>query len=274
MMRIIIPTYRRIQTQDTWLAIHPDLRQFITFVVRPEEATDIRHLYSPSSVLILPEHIKNIQGTRQFIWDTFSKSEDYFVQLDDDIGYFGRTYPNPASDKPKFKFVYLAASLKKKSTIPGTAQEQRTMFDRLRSELKQGFGMTSPRPNWVFPRLVGYPRMTNGLVTGFCAFNAKLLRDKNIRFDRWASCGDTDAHLQVLALGIPTSYCTDYFYNIDALAENSSIRDRVIKDHKEMCDAWAPYITCRDTHRTGQLGVMSSYSIHRAKLFNAATQGI
>lgn len=271
-MKIVIPTYNRIHVQDTWHALHSDLHKFVTFVVRPEEAKQIKELYPRSEADVLPSSVKNIQGTRQYIWDKYSKLYDVFFQLDDDIGYFSH---NELVNEPnrKYKSTYLAAKRSPRSAFTGTASaaDQLRMFKRLIDELNTGIGMTSPRPNWVFPPSdKNYPSMSNVLVTGFYAFNAKLLRDKNIRFNRWASCGDTDACLQILAHGIPTTYCTDYFYNIDVLAEHSIIRSRVQQDHEELAEAWGEYIRPRRTTKGGELGTMASYTYLRKKLFTDA----
>ena len=266
---IIIPTYKRVHIQETLNAIHPDLHRHIIFVVRPEEADVMQKLHMYSEVDVLPASVKNIQATRQYIWDKYSKSHDYFFQLDDDIDHFSKVeLVNEAGRK--FKCTNIGAKQSPRCTssrATGTAAQQEAMFKRLIAELRKDVGMTSPRPNWIFPSIEDYPRRSNVLVTGFYAFNAKLLRDKNIRFDRWASCGDTDACLQVLAHGIPTTYCSDYFYKIDVLAEHSSIRESVAQDHIELAQAWESFVKPRKTIKTGELGVMASYTYYRKKLF-------
>lgn len=269
---IIIPTFRRIDVQDTWHIIHPDLRQYIIFVVRPEEADEIAQRYAPSQVDILPPTVLDIMGTRQYIWDKYSKLCDYFFQLDDDIGYFAK---NELVNEPnrKYRSTYLAAKRSPRSQFSGTAtvEQQLEMFNRCINELKAGVGMTSPRPNWAFPaNEKNYPSMPNVLVTGFYAFNAKLLRHLPIRFNDWASCGDTNACLDVLAHGIQCTYCTDYFYNIDVLAESSQLRARVKQDQEELAARWVGFISPRKTQKTGELGVLSSYTYHRKRLFDAA----
>lgn len=269
---IVIPTYKRIDVQDSWQALHPEIRPYVIFVVRPEEAEEMARKYAPSTVDVLPDSIKDIMATRQYIWDKYSKLHDYFFQMDDDIGYFS-SYELVNEPNRKFKCTYLGAKRSPRSTFTGiaTAEMQGEMFERLLNELKTGVGMTSPRPNWTFPADgTNYPSQRNVLVTGFYAFNAKLLRDLPIRFNDWASCGDTNACLDVLAHGLPVTYCTDFFYNIDVLAEHSTLRARVVKDHEELAARWVGYIRPRATKKEGQLGAMASYTYLRKKLFEEA----
>lgn len=269
---IVIPTYRRTKVQDTWQALHPEIRPYVIFVVRSEEADIMLERYTPSKVDILPDTVKDIMSTRQYIWDKYSKAHDYFFQLDDDIGYFSK-YELVNEPKRKFKCTYLGAKRSPRSSFVGiaTAADQVEMFERLIQELKTGVGMTSPRPNWTFPADgPNYPSQRNVLVTGFYAFNGALLRDKLVRFDDWASCGDTNACLDVLAHGIQSTYCTDFFYNIDVLAEHSQLRANVIQDHKEMAERWSGYMKPRNTKKEGQLGALSAYTYQRKKLFENA----
>lgn len=265
---IVIPTYKRIHNQQTWASIHPDLRKHIIFVVRPEEANEIAALYAPSSVDILPDTVKDIMGTRQYIWDKYSKLHDYFFQLDDDIRRFYHLPVNTVQ-KPKFKCDMIGGKTAGQKPTPDA---QIAMFNRCLDELKTGTGMTSPRPNWGFPPDVGpnYPVTKNVLVTGFYAFNCRVLVDKNIRFDRWASCGDTDACMQVLGHGIQTTYCADYSYWIEPMLGTSQLRANVVNDHKEMAERYTGYMKPRNTDKSGELGVLASYTYLRKKLFSEA----
>lgn len=274
---IIIPTYKRIFKQDTWATIHSELRKFIIFVVRPEEADEMRVRYAPSQVDVLPASVKDIMATRQYIWDKYSKLYDAFFQMDDDISGFSFCDVTYQEDgKPKFKYTPCAASIKKADRVELSVELQLNMFKRCLDELSSskypnGVGMTSPRPNWMFPSAgKDYPTNPNKLVTGFYCYNAKLLRDKIIRFNDWASCGDTNACMDVLSYGIQTTYCTDYMYVIAPLVGTSMLRARVVKDHEEMAVRWAGFMNPRESKKDGELGALSSYTYLRKKLFEAA----
>lgn len=251
MLPIVILTYKRTELQRTWLAIAPELRHHIIFVVREEEAEVIAEKYAPSKVDVLPPWVTNVAQTRQWIWDKYSVEYDAFYQLDDDIQYFSAMMRR--SDDPTLPH------LKNRPdqvwycpTLSTDADGQMRMFKTLEDEISTGVGITSPRPNWTFPSPEDkvYPRTKAAFVTGFYLMNAKLLRPLNLRWDRWNSTGDLDFLFQILGHGIDCTFRTDFMYNIDQSLD-SSIHSEENREFHEFFEHWKPYAKKKVTVRKG-----------------------
>lgn len=245
-MKVIIPTYKRADTigkcGGTLYALR-EVKDLITLVVRPEEV-DAYKVHGVN-LDVLPAAVKDLGATRQYIWDKYSKSEDYFVIMDDDVQYFNKSLrvqdlePGSVALKKPNQFWYCPNV--------NTREDLLQMFKDLENELKQGFGMTSPRPNWTFPdgNDEHYPRRTSTFVTGFWVMNGKLLRDLNLRFDRWVSTGDIDFLFQMLSKGVDSSYLCSYKYNIDVMCQHSEVHQNEIREHEEFAAAWPGYVKKR-----------------------------
>ena len=242
---IVIPTWKRTDNQRTWNVLHPDLRQHVIFVVRPEEAVVMAEKYAPSRIDVLPPEVQNLAMTRQYIWDKYSKLHDRFYQLDDDIlGLFDAWFsPTPTPTNPE--------KLKWTSKRLIGLDEQLALFKKLEDELDTGVGITSPRPNWTIAdtRSHRFPRHSGAFITGFYFFDAKRLRNLNLRFDRGVSTGDIDFIYQVLSRGINCTYVTSTKYDIDLMQPVSDVHKNEIEEYRAFLEMWPGYVKRRTKER-------------------------
>lgn len=277
MIPIVILSYKRAhkiaKNGGTLYALNKELHEHVTLVVRAEEAE--QYAEHGCKLDVLPPEVKDIAGTRQYIWDKYSHLP-YFCQLDDDIHYFNQTLRRnddpslPYTRKPD-QFWYCP--------ILRSREQQEKMFADLVAELQKGVGMTSPRPNWTFPDGSDrcFPVTHASFVTGFYLFNCDLLRPINLRFDFGNSTGDADAVFQVLAHGIDCTYRTDYKYNIDLPGNhdpNSEVHARQMEEYPLLVQKWTPYIKLRKPSKRFNYGYAStglgSIMQHRAKCLKDA----
>lgn len=254
-MKIVIPTYQRahrIAEKGGSLHAFRHILKDVVLVVRPEEV----EAYSVHGVAldVLPAWVKNIGQTRQYVWDKYSMSEDYFVMADDDLQYFSKSirvhdYPADTFPLKKPDQFWWCPTLKSKADF-------KEMFKVMKDELKSGVGMTSPRPNWTFPdgSDKNYPRRSTVFVTGLWFLNGKLLRDKNLRFDNFNSCSDIDFLYQVLSLGIDCTYRMDYKYNIDVMCAISELHANEVQEYRDFMAKYPDYVRKRKSGKAHNYG--------------------
>ncbi len=260
---IIIPTWKRVDNQRTWNLLHADLHKDVIFVVRPEEADVMRVKYAPSQVDVLPESVKDLAATRQYIWNKYSVLHDRFYQLDDDVlGFFAMTFDG-----------------KWQSTRLLSLDEQMSLFDAMQRELDDPtVGVASPRPNWTIADAGKnrYPRHSAAFCTGFYAFDAAKLRPLNLRFDRWVSAGDADFIYQILASGLNSIYDTRWKYDIDLMQPVSEVHKDEAREYKEFMEAWPGYVKQRPRERHHYSHAeegRGSLILYRTKLWKDALNG-
>jgi len=199
-MNIVIPTYKRPNDQKTWNTLHPDLRQFVTFVVRPEEAEHFRQTYAPSKVMETAPHVNDFGSTLQFLFD---QHEERFIYMDDDLtGFYRRArfWQDPATlDKPWKKDRLL------------TAEEQLTMFTDILETLNQPYvASIGCRAGYLPPEGRRFKDAQANIQ--FMAVDGALVKKIGARWDRikWAS--DLDFNLQLNHAGYNTLQRCDYSY--------------------------------------------------------------
>lgn len=263
MLPIIIPTWKRANNQRTWNLLHPELRQNVIFVVRPEEALVIQEQYAPSRVDVLPSTVKDLASTRQYIWDKYSALHNRFYQLDDDVlGFFAMTFDGKWQSRRLLSL-----------------EEQMSLFNAMQRELDDPtVGVVSPRPNWTIADAGKnrYPRHNAAFCTGFYAFDASKLRQLNLRFDRWVSAGDADFIYQILASGLNSIYDTRWKYDIDLMQPVSEVHKDEAREYKEFMEAWPGYVKQRPRERHHYSHAeegRGSLILYRTKLWKDALNG-
>ena len=128
-MRLVIPTYQRLDRQLTWNALSSLVRQHITFVARPEEARELAVCYAPSSIIENPSWVRDYPTTMQFILEQFGHEQ--FIYMDDDI--------RALHHRPRFvcpECSECQAHSTRAVELDGLGQVE--MFEQLLSELKPG----------------------------------------------------------------------------------------------------------------------------------------
>lgn len=87
MLRIVIPTHRRVERQVTLRSLPAALRDAVTLVASDAaEAAALRKLHPGVTVVHAP--VKTIALKRQWIVENLRDKK--FIMLDDDMGFFGR----------------------------------------------------------------------------------------------------------------------------------------------------------------------------------------
>lgn len=176
-MKIFIPTYGRSSRQETWKNLPKKLHKNAVLVVQYRE----RHLYYNFPILVLPKSIQTVAPTRQ--WIVEHTTEKKIVMLDDDIKFCTRR----EDDRTKF-------------TV-STEAEIIELFNEISSSLDSyhHVGVLSREGgNRVVEPYVTCTRMVRVL-----AYNAKILKSQDVRFDRLPLQEDFDVTLQLLRRGHP-----------------------------------------------------------------------
>lgn len=181
---IVICTYGRSQRQVTWSSLPESLRSRTLLVVQAREA----HLYDTYPTLVLPPHIQNIGGTREFLK---SKLEDKVLMLDDDLVFATRREDDPT----KFR--------------PAIDDEVSAMFSHIELALDR-FAHVGVAPREGANRNTE-PYMYDQRMMRVLGYRMDVLREEEIIFDRLPVMEDFDATLQLLRKGyhnvILNSWC-------------------------------------------------------------------
>lgn len=242
MIPIVIPTYRRMDQQFTYFTFD-DLWSAITIVARPDEAPFLRKKYPMSLVMELPDEVRTLPATRQWIWERFRDTR--FLMADDDIQWFRRREFSMESG-------------------PRTAEKNMTgreLIRELSSQLDyEGVAMASPAPNWIPPSEQTFPWIHAGPCLGVTMIDGPKI-DPNTRWDRVNSLEDQDFVLQVLAQGLDTVVRTDLVMytqpkgsNRGGLNDDPDVRadGREAVDErarKILMDLWPGYVSRTPTGR-------------------------
>jgi hypothetical protein len=187
-MQIFIPTYGRSSTQPTFHALQAAGLDPVLVVQYREHGK-----YHGCPVNILPNYIRTIAPTRQYILDHFV-TDDTFCMVDDDLVFFKRR----DDDKTKLREI--------------TPSELYNAFHNMsimlgRTYPHAGFasreGANRNTQEWVYDtrimRVLGY--------------DATVLRDYEIRFDDMEVMEDFHVALQLLERGYHNVILNDYAHN-------------------------------------------------------------
>ena len=195
-MKIIIPTWKRLDRQLTIRALAPELHGDVWLAVRPEEAGEARARYPDCHVQVLPPECTDLLKTRQWLWEAYAPA-GRFCMLDDDILAFERPIQGRVRD----------------------AEQQRQMLRDLEAALDAGAGVASPRTHWTPPHPHGMAVQSAADVVQFFMLDGPRLRDLNLRWDRIMYVEDQDFCLQVLSHGIDVVQLRDWSFSASSLGE-------------------------------------------------------
>lgn len=179
-MQIFIPTYGRSKFQGTWNQLPKILQTRTVLVVQKREAK----LYPNLPILVLPEKIKTIAPTRQFILEyAIKKKIEKFVMLDDDLRFDIRR----KDENNKF---YVA-----------TESQKLTLFDKIEKAL-QRYAHVGVLAREGGNRVLESYKLCSRMMR-ILAYNTNVLKYHKIRFDRLPLMEDFDVTLQLLRRGVP-----------------------------------------------------------------------
>ena len=263
-MNLLIPTYRRPNDQKTWHTLAPELREFVTFVVRPDEADHFRKTYAPSKVVETAPHVHDFSTTLQFVFDTFADRR--FIYMDDDLQAFyrRRRFFEPVETLPKpFATVKLE-----------TAEQQLDLFARLLKDLDIPYvGCVGVRQAFLPPYYDRYRHAQANIQ--LMAVDGATVKKVGARWDRLKWHSDIDFNLMLNHAGYDTLQRNDFYYTEPGFFEgeggsNAQIagaaRIAEVKAHHDLLvQLWPDVI--KPTARKGQTGKghITGYTAHRKK---------
>lgn len=179
-MRIFIPTYGRSDKQHTFWHLPHKLKEKVTFVVQHRE----RHLYytfPPGQVYVLPKSITTITPTRQHILKNIMKGGGKFVMLDDDLRFDKRRMDEAGK--------FYVATDKEVLTLFSTIEKKLGKYAHVGVLAREG-------GNRAVESVRECTRMMRVL-----AYDATVLNEEKIKFDRLPLQEDFDVTLQLLRKG-------------------------------------------------------------------------
>lgn len=193
-LTIYIPTYRRLDNQETWRRLSPQWQARAFLVATEEEAPQLRD--RGHRVLACP--VQGIGPTRQWILDQHDEDllGDTILMMDDDLMFSERRADEPT------KFLPIK---------PG----EHAAFDRLMANMAE---MMDYVPLGGLANRSGANRETapyrlNARLHDLMAINVVVARDNGFRMDRVQFMEDFDFMLQFLTAGYPTlclnTHCKD-----------------------------------------------------------------
>jgi hypothetical protein len=172
-MKIYITTYGRVNNQKTLSQLQP-VQEHVWLVVQERE----QEQYSYSRLLVLPDHIRMLSPTRQWILDNVQA--DKFLLIDDDLDFLRRD-----------------GKTLRKATADDIV-EMISWFDDVLDRYMQA-GLSSRFINWQ-----GDPEVPSEVQNVLCIAGYRSeIRNLGVRFDRSPLASDYDMTLQLLKMGFP-----------------------------------------------------------------------
>ena len=195
-MKIIILTFHRTNKQTTFHNLCKKLQKLVTFVIRNEESSFFQKNYPKNSILILPDHIKDLVKTKNYILDNV-KGMIYI--LDDDLNFWKR---NKRISGENINW--------KNKSINYNEKEQKKFLHLLQESVQDGYICCGLGLNNTKPSLFRYPFDVN------CRLWCNLFLDNRenfkYRYDPQVPASeDLDFILQILSSGCQNKVFYNYF---------------------------------------------------------------
>ncbi len=238
-MQLFIPTYARPHKQKTaFLLSEAKIPHYL--VVRNSEKDDYEWAEDETTnLMVLPEGICNISGTRQYI--LHNATDKHICMLDDDVDFLIRRGPLPE--------VHLRGA---------TPDEVHQMFNLLEGWLNEGYVHTAISQREGNNRIErDFLEVGRGI--RIVAYNRETVLSLGCRFDRVDTKEDLDMTLQLLRLGYPNRI--SYYYaqgQTDSNAEGGCQTYRT-RDHMK----WS----------SGQLAKLHSSYVQVTRVFTRGSFG-
>ena len=189
---IIIPTLGRVHKQITYNNLPVEYQNKTFFTVQPHEYDEMYEIYG-DKVLKLPEEIKRIAPTREWIFQQFQNCRH--IVFDDDLDFVVKE-PNPA-ESPKW--------LSRKFT----EMDFDDAFDLIDLWMNEGISYGGLLPAWVIPHLAQWPvRENQRMMTNWFFDGPTITRD--LQWCRLDSGEDFDINLQLLTRGFKNRVSAKY----------------------------------------------------------------
>ena len=232
-MRIVIPTLGRIRKQRTFESLPMDLRRKVVFVVQRHEYDEFAQLWGSREIAILPDNVKKIGATRQWVWENFR--HERFAMFDDDLYVRIRDYLPDADVKWPCRNA--------------EAQDWRDMFAWAEGKMDAGIPVCSMRTTDIIPNVATWPDADNVKIFTNIMFDGPALEHADLDYDRGVDAAeDLDAQLQLLSQGIPTVSSSRFNVNIKYGAVTPGGCDvwRTVETHnavmRRLAELWPRYV--------------------------------
>ncbi len=232
-MKIVIPTLGRMDKQLTYNALPDKYKKKVNFIVQAHEFEDMKSRYG-DQVIGLPEHIKTIAPTREWLFNHFK--DDRFFVFDDDLAFTIKE-PNTGGD----------TKWKARPFIDSDFDE---IFELVESWMDDGISHGCLQPTWVMPSLDNWPYGDNGkIMTNVFYDGPKIPRD--IKWDRVPAAEDFDVNLQLLTKGYPNRISSKYMVSpLETNAAGGCSEWRTLEVHNNaqilLGEIWPDYVKVRE----------------------------
>lgn len=176
-MKIIIPTFKRVDKQITLESI-PDNLKKITYLVVYEEEKEYLKKYNVN-LLVVPKSVRGIGKKRQYVVEYFPKEKILF--LDDDLKFYkrldGQTKLQPIKDN-----------------------NLEELYNWVKMCLEKGYGIVGCSAQGGNNRFKGNFTYF-GRIWAFYGINTEILNKHNIRYDQIEVMEDFNVVLDLLRYG-------------------------------------------------------------------------
>lgn len=234
---IVIPTLGRIQKQITYNALHEKYRDRVTFIVQPHEYEEMNELYY-GKVLALPENIKRIAATREWIFNKFKDTRH--AVFDDDLDFIVKE-PNTGEGSKWLSRKF-------------TEQDFDDAFKLIESWMDEGISVGAFLPAWVIPDVNQWPiRENQRMMTNWFFDGPKIPKD--LEWCRVEAAEDFDVNLQLLTRGFKNRISAKYMVTCsETNAEGGCSTWRTLEVHNEaqrkLAELWPNFVKVKEKEVT------------------------
>lgn len=185
-MKIMIPTYKRVDNQITLKSIPKDLLKLTYLVCYEEEELHLKKYNI--NLIVLPQGIRGIGAKRQYIVDNYP--QEHILFIDDDLSFLKRKNGETKLEKIK-------------------DNQFKELYDWILMCLEKGFGIvgcSAQGGNNRFPNKFTY----FGRIWAIYGINTKILNKHNIRYDQIEVMEDFYVVLDLLRWGYRSIINTEF----------------------------------------------------------------
>lgn len=255
-MRIVIPTYRRVDDQATLRALAPELHPDVVLVARPDEVSALRERHPTVSVVELPASVVDLSTTRQWILESFG-SERFIMADDDIVSFCRRTWSKPM-----------------RTDIMTTSAEQLSLLRLLEDELDAGAGLAAPIYKGLMFSPHRWPRVRSAQNTvAFVMLDAPRLLRLGVRYDLTSPLEDISFIMQVLEKGLDAVVLQDHVVDAPMKTNSGGLQAEFSKEAREeaghrayarLMELWPRYV------QPGGRAGKGRYTVYKARLLKDA----
>lgn len=176
LMELLILTHGRADRQVTYNSLPPSVQKRVKFVVQDRE----KHLHGDRPLIVLPDEIRTIAKTRQWLVDNLDA--DLVLMMDDDLRFNVRRLVHDRLFVPlEYELEHMISCIEHDlAYYPQVGISQREGNNRVEAWFKEATRCT-----------------------GMFGLDLKFVREHKLTFDRTCTKEDLDLTLQILDKGVP-----------------------------------------------------------------------